>query len=80
MIKSITNNNIIDSKQTRQKNIKERNYMLNMDFINEHLELDSYTNSNKQNYDIQFNNILNIKEDHIYKSYIGDIDKDLFND
>ena len=80
MIKSITNNNIIDSKQTRHKNIKERNYMLNMDFINEHLELDSYTNSNKQNYDIQFNNILNIKEDHIHKSYIGDIDKDLFND
>ena len=80
MIKSITNNNIIDSKQTRHKNIKERNYMLNMDFINEHLELDSYTNSNKQNYDIQFNNILSIKEDHIYKSYIGDIDKDLFND
>ena len=33
MFKSITDNNLIDSKQTRHKDIKERSYILNMTYI-----------------------------------------------
>ena len=60
MIKSITDNKIIDSKQTRNNKISNFDYTFNYNYINEHLILNNYTNSDKMGYDERFNKLLNI--------------------
>ena len=60
MIKSIIDNKIIDTKETKKDNIRQYIYTFNNNYINEHLTLNNYANKEKIGYDERFNNLLNI--------------------
>ena len=60
MIKNITEKEIITAKRSTVNKSKIKTYEFNMEYITPHLELNSYSNASRVNYDSKFNNLLGI--------------------
>ena len=81
IIKSITDDKIIESKQVMINKIKQRQYSFNKAYLDEHLILDAYSNSKRLNYDAKFNSLLDIKAfEPDSGTYLGNLDNDIFQD
>jgi len=81
IIKSISDDKIIESKQVTINKIKQRVYSFNKAVIDEHLILDEYSNKKRLNYDAKFNTLLDIKAfDKENGKYEGNLDVDIFQD